>query len=295
MGYFDSLDQYKLETVEPLEYKTNLFVSNEVRRALLIDQLKNVNAMNDDQIKNMIMKNYAIMLNYDHFLCDIINKEYCMDLFTNERFLICFLSVLNFLNLDNNQIICFNKIVLAIMKDNPNCKYLDLLKQIASQLDKNRILQLSAILGIEKSKELTIIGNSSFMFYRRAIKIHNYLMNLNIDLSVQNIVDIFLLFFKSSYSQIFTALMNLNLIDPNKYKMYDNITIALFEIINSMSIYDMYKVFYDYLYSQKLNTSSNSTTRKINVILSNYSNNSNYIFLIEAYNKAKNDIENNSL
>ena len=99
-----------------------------------------------------------------------------------------------------------------------------------------------------------MISNSSFKVEKKVHRINTFLLRCNIDLSIQDIIDIYCIIFERfTYPFIYTMLepKPLNL-TQEQVKRFDDISIAILTILNSMTSDDMKKVLFNYAYTIKL-------------------------------------------
>ena len=258
MGLFKSFDRLQPEQIDDKSIVTTpLFLSSTTRFDLLCTTIKNIDDKSDDEIKYLIYQEHNNILNYDLFLVHNDTRKIAQNLFKNVRFLKLFLSVINYVPFNRHEIICLNKLAYDYYLLNTEDKDDDvtnLLLSISYEINKKQVLQLSAILGINKARVLALIGNSSFKEERCFKKICTYLIKLvnypdYMEFTQQNIVDILLIFIDVHFTNVFIAIMteveSPQLNDAEEH-VFNLITCAIFAILESMTSNDIRKVLLEY-------------------------------------------------
>ena len=95
-----------------------------------------------------------------------------------------------------------------------------------------------------------MIRNSTFNIEKAVHRVNTFLVKCNNDLSVSNIVSIYCHLFER-FTDVFIYTMmesKPNSMTPLMKKKYDNISIAILEMMNSLTSADIRKVLYDYGY-----------------------------------------------
>ena len=97
MGLFASLNsedafenEHKLDTL----YQGSLFKSIEYEISNIVSKIDNIDQFDANQIKDIIIRQHNMILNYDLFLINNDNRQKALKLFTNKRFLDCFINFL---------------------------------------------------------------------------------------------------------------------------------------------------------------------------------------------------------
>jgi hypothetical protein len=175
-------------------------------------------------------------------------------LFTNKRFLQIFLQVIGFLQLPYDEIVCINKLAYdyyIIPGKDPEIS--DLLLQISYQINNILVIRLSGKLGMNGARVLSMIANSSFKEEKNVHRINTFLVKYG-ELSVQDIVDIYcILFERFTYPFIFSMLESKpSGLSKSQLICFDNISLALLSILDSMTSEDIKRVLYDYAFTLKL-------------------------------------------
>lgn len=227
----------------------------------IIDKINNIDNLDENEIKNIILRQYSMILNYDLFLSSDESRSCAQKLFTNKRFLEIFLQVIGLLNLTREHIICVNKLAYDYyISDGKDPEISNLLLQLSYQINNILVIRLSGKLGMNGARMLSMIANSSFKDEKNVHRINTFIVRCNLELSIQDIVDIYcILFEKFTYPFIYTMLEIKYLgMTNDQVKRFDGISVALLAILNSMTSEDMKKILYNYAYTLKLlNTSYN--------------------------------------
>ena len=270
MSIFKSFEKLNPEPV--VEYKSaNLFIPQETRFSLLLASVSNIDSKSDDEIKYLLYQEHTHILNYDLFLLHNETRKVLQNLFSNNRFLKIFLSVLGYLNLTRHEIICLNKLAYDyyLLDDTEkDSEVRDLLLMISYEVNKKQVIQLSAILGINRARLLSLIANSSFKQEKCIRRICKYLLALTddpeyqlLDITVQKVIDIILIFTDTHYTTVFITIMtdadNITIDSDEKLNMYNMISEACIVILQSMTSDDIHKVlssYANYLKLQSVNT-----------------------------------------
>lgn len=237
----------KLDTLQ----QGSLFHSIEYELTGIINKINNINNLDDKEIRDIIIRQHSMILNYDLFLQSNETRIQALYLFTNERFLKNFLDVIRILDLSKHEIVCLNKIAYDYyILENKDQKIADLLYRLTTEVNGKQVTVLSGILGISGAQILAMIRNSSFKIEKCIHRVNTYIIKCNIDLSVQNIIDIYCFLFER-FTDVFIYTMmepkyNYILNDYHKNLKFDNASIALLEILNSLTTNDIRKVISDY-------------------------------------------------
>lgn len=233
-----------------------IFHSIEYQLSTIVEKISNIDNLNENEIKNIILRQHEMILNYDLFLKSDESRNHAQQLFTNKRFLQIFSQIVGLLNLSRDEIVCVNKLAYDyyILPGNKDSEVINLLLQISYQINNLLVIRLSGKLGMNGARILSMIANSSFKQEKNIHRINTFLVKCNIALSVQDIIDIYCtLYDKFMYPFIYTMLESAsgNLTEDQK-KRYDYISIAILTILDSMTSEDVKKILYNYAYTLKL-------------------------------------------
>lgn len=231
-----------------------LFQSVEYKLSTIVEKISNIDNLNENEIKNIILRQHSMILNYDLFLKSDESRAHAQKLFTNKRFLQIFLDVIGLLELTREEIICVNKLAYdyhILPEKDPDIS--NLFMSISNQINNVMVIRLSGILGINGAKVLSMIANSSFKEEKNIHRVNTFLVKCNIALSVLNIVDIYcILYERFTYPFIYTMLeTNDNLNDEQK-KRFDYISLAILSMLDSMTLKNIKIVLANYAYTIKL-------------------------------------------
>lgn len=234
-----------------------IFHSIEYQLSTIVEKISNIDNLNENEIKNIILRQHEMILNYDLFLKSDESRNYAQQLFSNKRFLQIFSQIVGLLNLSRDEIVCVNKLaydyyILPSNYKDPEVS--NLLLQISYQINNLLVIRLSGKLGMNGARILSMIANSSFKQEKNIHRVNTFLVKCNVALSVQDIIDIYCtLYDKFMYPFIYTMLesVNGNLTEDQK-KRYDYISIAILTILDSMTSEDIKKILYNYAYTLKL-------------------------------------------
>lgn len=266
MSYFNSLDSIKDMESTPIgvnfstiEYTYDSF-------------LKSLDTMGDFKIREIIQ--YGDYLDYDNFN-NPKTRSVFKQLWTNKRFLENLLVLLDrnkvFLNKARNlYMISINKIIydyyIASMNEQKDSEIMNLLLKIADVMDYNFILRLSTITDTTSAKFLALSRFSSFDKRKCINRLNEFIMNIGYEFSIKNIIYIYQVFYDNNFSELFNATMlevdNYNPENENSKKMYDNISYAIINILNSMAGEEMRITLKSYAsYLMLINLNDNSSIR----------------------------------
>lgn len=231
-----------------------VFHSVEYQISTIVEKITNIDSLNEDEIKNIIVRQHKMILDYDLFLSSTESRKYAQELFTNKRFLQIFLQVIGFLQLSKDEIVCVNKLAYDYyIMSNKDPEVSDLLLQISYQINNVLVIRLSGKLGMNGSRVLSMIANSSFKEDKNIHRINTFLVKYG-ELSVQDIIDIYCILFER-FSNLFIFSMleyKCNNMTNSQLKTFDNISLALLAILDSMTSEDIKKILYDYAFTLKL-------------------------------------------
>ena len=240
---FDDLNQLQ---------QGSLFHSIEYELSDIVKKIKNIENLNESEIKKIIIRQHSMILNYDLFLMSNETRQDAQTLFKNEKFLKCFLDVIRLISLSSHEKICINKLAYDYYINPYGCdsRVCDLLYQLTTEVNGREVIVLSGILGLRNAQILSMIRNSTFNIEKAVHRVNTFLVKCNNDLSVSNIVSIYCHLFER-FTDVFIYTMmesKPNSMTPLMKKKYDNISIAILEMMNSLTSTDIRKVLYDYGY-----------------------------------------------
>lgn len=252
MSYFKSLD-----SVEETESTPIGVTSFSVIEYQYDSFLKNIDTMSDIKIRDIIK--YGNYLDYDNFN-DPKTRKVFEALWTNMRFIenLKWLLMNDNIFLNNTRRIyttAINKIVydyyISFIKDDvTNNKVLNTLLDISEIINFDYILKMSTLIDKQSAKFICLSRFSSFDKRECVKRLVEFIQNLGYDFTVKDIVYIFVLFYGESFSDLFNTIMTHTIdyyqLNPNQKKMYDNTSLAIVSIVNSMSDIEMRNLLQSY-------------------------------------------------
>ena len=213
------------------------FQSIEYKIDQILNKIKNIDSCSDEEIKQIILRQYHMILNYDLFLAN--EREFALELFTNKRFLAILASVVGSLELADNEIVCLNKIVYDYYTlDEKDLVISHYLLEISYYVNNKTVIRLSAILGMNGARILAMISKSSFKIEKNVKRVNHFIMKVNIGLSIQDIVNI--------YIMLETEPANLT---DEKIKRFRAISAVVLILLNNMTSQDIHTVISNYIYT----------------------------------------------
>ena len=256
-------EMFKVNENQPIFDTTPIsspFKTIEYQLSTIVEKIKDIDSLNDDEIKEIIIRQYQTILNYDLFLSVPETRNVALELFTNKRFLKLFFDIVGLLDLTEYQRICVNKLTYDYYSlPNKDIEICELLMNISYIVNNKLVIRLSAILGIHNARVLAMVSNSTFRIDKKVHRINTFLLRCGMELSVQNIIDIYLTIFER-FKDLFinTMLESLDsLSDDDKTNTiiihnYNNISIAIVKILDSMISKDVEQVLLNYVYSLQI-------------------------------------------
>ncbi|MBR6289436.1 MAG: hypothetical protein IKR19_08875 [Acholeplasmatales bacterium] len=232
--------------------KGNLFKTVEYEISGLLMKIDHLDDIDSNILKEIILKQHSMILNYDLFLLNRDTRSQALKLFTNRKFLKAFLEVAGVLSLSDHEKICLNKIAYdyyTYMQKDPEIS--DMLYQLTTWVNNKEVLVLSGMIGMNGAKILAMIRNSSFKEEKCIHRVNTFIIRCGIDMSVQDIINIVCFLFKRFtpvfvYTMLETKPAGLTNDQSNRF---DAISIAILSILDSMDSYSIKKVLYDYAYN----------------------------------------------
>lgn len=208
--------------------------------------------ISDIKIQDEIL--YGDYFNYDNFNNPKIRTTFQL-LWTNKRFL---LNLLNLLDTNKqfrdsvikSNISTVNKIVYDYyVSENKDDAVCSILLDIAKVIDAPYIIKLSTVMNIEAARFIALARFSSFDLKECIIRFNTFIYRIGIDFSMKDIIYIYSTFFRESFSPLFNVTMQqieTNFENRTCKKVYDMMSLAILEILNSMTSADIYTVLLRY-------------------------------------------------
>jgi hypothetical protein len=253
----------------------SMFKTIEYQVSDIVNMIRNIDNYKDQEIKDIISRQHAMILNYDLFLENADTRAQAQYLFTNKRFLSIFVQVIGKFNLTPHEVVCINKLCYDYyILPNKDNEVSELLYQISTIINNNKVIRLSATLGMNGAKALAMISNSSLRMEKNIHRINTYLVRYHNSgrgiLSTQDMINIFCILYENFKDPfVFTMLESKpNNLTEEEETQFDNISMAILELLNSMTSNDMKKILYDYGYT--LNMISSKAVRFSLKSCSNY-------------------------
>lgn len=257
MGYFKSLDTAPRETESPPVGFATITVEQSVSD--LVEKLKKIDMLSDQEIIQMIISKHTILLDYDFFFANLDNREIAQKVFTNERFLLKLLSIIGQLNLSRHQIICCNKLAFDYARLNgTDTRIGQLFLQLSAIINHYTVMQLSEIIGEASAKYLAMIRNSSFVETKNVQRVTNFLVYTLVGYRAQELLDIYIRLF-DRMTILFTETMNYipEATTPDHIHNNDTITITLLGILMNMNSGEMKSLLVNYATDYMLHRNQN--------------------------------------
>lgn len=208
-----------------------------------------INILEEKDIKDIIIRQHKMILNYDLFLYDDKSRDQAQLLFTNRKFLKCLLDVIKLLKLDYNEMICINKLAYDyyILQDKDE-EISNLLYSITTDINGYKVSYLSGILGLKDAQILAMLHSSSFKEDQLVTRVNRYIVRCSKSLSIQDIVNIYtFLFPRITNLFVYTMMENKpNNLTADQNKKFDYISIAVLELLNSLTSADIKRVLREY-------------------------------------------------
>ena len=237
------------------EPKPVIFHSVEYQLETIVDKINNLDNLDENEIKQIIIRQHSMILNYDLFLKSDETRRVAQNLFTNVRFLKLFNDIVGLLDLSRDEIICANKLAYDYYVSPNNDKEVsELLLMISYQINSILVIKLSGKLGINGARILSMISNSSFKEEKNVHRVNTFLVRCGVELSIQDVVDIYcILYDRFTYPFVYTMLeVKRNDFDPIQLKNFDTISIAILTIVSNMTSQDIKSVMLEYGYTIRL-------------------------------------------
>lgn len=237
------------------KYVKTKFTITEYKIKDIVNKINDIDNLDDNEIKDIIVRQHNTILNYDLFLKDSETRKLAQELFTNKKFLNIFISIINIIPLSEHEKTCLNKLAYDyyILKDKDE-EVSNLLLQISNIINYRQVVRLSAYLGMNAARSLSMISDSSFKQEKNIHRINVFLVKCNISLSIQDLVNILCTLFNHfTYPFIYSMLeLKPDNLTNEQNKRFDDISLALIAMLDSMTSDDMYKVLYAYGYTLRI-------------------------------------------
>lgn len=255
MGFFKSLDNIQPE-IENAPIGVN-FSTVEYTFDSFLKKIED-GSMSDNKIQSNILYSYNTYLDYDNFK-DIKTRTVFQSLWTNVRFLKNFLEVLKnnsaiVESLKTFKLTTINTIAYdyycATNNDMKDSEVLNLLLDICRLVDMKYVVTLCTIMDVNSALFITMSRFSSFDQDKCVHRLNDFIIRLGYEFTIRDIVYIYSRFYNEGFSSLFNYTMicddTVQYKEPGDKKNYDNISLAIINILNSMTSDEIYKVLKQY-------------------------------------------------
>lgn len=257
MGYFNSLDNLNDQPEEmiPARFSTIEYTHDSF--------LEKISEFSDAKIRYEIK--IGDYFNYDHF-SDPNTRVIFQKLWTNKTFLN---NVLFLISEDQDfrdkiistYITTVNKLAfdyILFPENEKDIEVQNLLTEIAKHTDYAYVLKLCTIMPLDMARMIAMARFSDFNLREAINRFNNIICKGGVDFTEQDIIYIYSVFFSESYTDLFNITMTSveEVFEKRIYKkVYDMMSLALLDILESMTTEDIYKVLHSYgNYIELMNT-----------------------------------------
>lgn len=246
MGYFSSLENIRDEKENIVAPK---FSTVEYSHESFLDKL---DTFSNTKIKEEIK--LGDYFDYDHF-DDPKTRVIFQQLWTNKIFLTNILELLDSDKEYRNKIISVyitsvNKIVFDYMTlEVNNPEILNLLLEISKCIDYQYIIKLCTIMPLDIARMITITRFSSFNQREAITRFNDVICKCGLDFTEKDIIYIYKTFFQEHFMELFNITMTTvetSFSERIHRKVYDMISLAMIDILESMTSEDIYKTLHYY-------------------------------------------------
>ena len=148
----------------------------------------------------------------------------------------------------------------------------DELLQLSNIINRDTINRLSVYLGLRTSEMVALARYSSFRDKRSAQRVNQVLCLTKSVFSVQTLVEVYAILYRTSVTELFQAVMYDTGNSTCNIQNFDNITFAVFHILNNMPSNEIRSVVYSFAVDYKLNNRSD----KLRLDVSDFANRNNF-------------------
>ena len=252
MGLFSVFKDNKQEYEKINEsVQGSIFHTIEYNLEGILNKINNIENLDKQEIYDIIKRQHQMILNYDLFLSGE-TRGAAQQLFTSKKFLRCFLDIIRLLDLSQHEKMCINKLAYdyyILPDDNKDIEVVNMLYRLTTEINGKEVVVLSGILGMQGAQILSMIRNSSFKEEKCIHRINTFLIKFYHDITVQQIVNIYLSLFERFTPVFIYSMMESNEgLTTEERGVYDKISAALLTILRFLSSADISKVLTDYAY-----------------------------------------------
>ena len=230
MSLFPSYDNIEEEDQIHFNSAEPMFKLIEYNIDQIVEKIDNISVLTDQQIKDIIVRQHSMILDYDLFLSQ--QRHYAQQLFRNKRFLKMLGDIVGTLLLSLHEIICINKLsydYYASREADPET--FNLLLRVSNVINMRTVTLLSSQLGsIRYSNILAMVAKSSFRDDKNTHRVNTFLMNYdNKELSPREIANIYCYLFDHLAVPFTATMMEIKLPDLTNPRLhrFDNISQAM--------------------------------------------------------------------
>lgn len=239
------------------EEKAPVFESIEYKISQIVEKIKNIDQLNENEIKHIIVRQHTMILNYDLFLAN--ERKYALELFTNKRFLKILLDIIGTIDLSNHEIVCINKLAYDYyVSKNKDKEVSDLLMELSYFINNKTAIRLSAIYGIKGGRILAMISKSAFNPDKNINRVNRFIVKSNISLSVKDIIDTYCILYNHFTDPIIYTMLEVRPVGLSTVEndRFTAISKAMMILLNSMTSSDIHKVLSNYIYVLQLSNTN---------------------------------------
>lgn len=239
------------------EEKAPVFESIEYKISQIVEKIKSIDQLNENEIKHIIVRQHSMILNYDLFLAN--ERKYALELFTNKRFLKILLDIIGTIDLSNHEIVCINKLAYDYyVSKNKDKEVSDLLMELSYFINNKTAIRLSAIYGIKGGRILAMISKSAFNPDKNINRVNRFIVKSNISLSVKDIIDTYCILYNHFTDPIIYTMLEVRPVGLSTVEndRFTAISKAMMILLNSMTSSDIHKVLSNYIYVLQLSNTN---------------------------------------
>ena len=217
----------------------------------IVNKLKSVDKYSYEDLLNIVYNSYETILD-DIFMRDKEMRKSIIEAFENELFVKAFVEGISNSTLNESQLFSCNKIAWDYISGGHNTKIKELFLQLSLIINRNTINILSTKIPMSTSKMVALARFSSMNDTTSATRVNSVLCSIPEQLSTPTIVDIYSILYRTSVTQLFEAIMYDDGDSTVNIVNYNNITSAIFNILNNMPGNEIRTVLFSYAENYRL-------------------------------------------
>lgn len=254
----------------------------------IVKKLKSIDKYSYEDLLNIVYNSYETILD-DVFMRDQEMRANIIEAFENELFVKAFVEAISKITLTEHQLFSCNKIAWDYISGGLNKKLKEEFLQLSLIINRNIINILSTKIPMSTAKMIALARFSSMNEKKSATRVNRVLCSIPDQLSVQTIIDIYAVLYKNSVTQLFEAIMYDIGEDTSNLNNFNNITSAIFYILNNMPSNEIRSVLYSYAENYRLLSKND----KLRVDVTEYSivNNFRRVFDTISYLHDREDVK----